>query len=79
MFVVCCTGSSPCNEVITCSGESYRVRACVRVCVCERERERERDLETSTMRQLRLEVGFTVKSCKLTLDPPPNGPSCACL
>jgi len=52
MFVVCCIGSSPCTEVITYSGKSYHV-VCVCLNVC--------DLETSTIRQLRPDLGFTVK------------------
>jgi hypothetical protein len=48
--LVCCAGSSPCDELTTRSEESYRV--CVRVRAC--------DLETSTVRRPRSDlVGCT--------------------
>ena len=34
-MVVCCVGSGLCDELITRSGESYRVCVCVCVCVYE--------------------------------------------
>jgi len=34
VFVVCCVGSGPCDELITCSEESYRVCVCLCVCMC---------------------------------------------
>jgi len=40
-IVLCCVGSSLCDELITRSGESYRVCACLIVC----------NLETSTMKR----------------------------
>ena len=46
--LVCCVGSSLCNELTTRSEESYRVCVCVCVCVC--------DLETSTMRRPRSDL-----------------------
>jgi len=34
VFVVCCIRSGLCDELITCSEESYQVCVCVCVCVC---------------------------------------------
>ena len=57
--LLCYVGSGLCDELSTCSEDSYSVRACaracVRVCVCVRERER--DLETSITRQPRPVLG----------------------
>ena len=54
--LLCYVGSGLCDELSTCSEDSYRVHACARarvrvcvcVCVCERERERFRNLNNET-------------------------------
>jgi len=60
MFVVCCVGIGPCDELITASEESYCV--CVCVCVCSRARVCliVCDLEISTMWQPDIELGTCV-------------------
>ena len=53
LFVVSCSGSGLCDELITHSEESYRLCLCACVCVCLIVC----DLENSTMRLPRLEMG----------------------
>jgi hypothetical protein len=48
-FVVCCVGSGVCDELITRTEESYRVRVCVCLIVC--------DIETPITRRPRPELG----------------------
>ena len=50
-FFCCCVLCSLCDELITRSGESYRLNVCVCLCLIER------GLETSTMRRPYFGVG----------------------